>query len=46
MWTRLMQIRRSPVMLLLAALVLAGVALFVLAVTPAAGISQLGPLLR
>lgn len=35
---RLTQLRRSPAMLLLAAILLAGIALFVLAVTPAAGV--------
>ncbi|HEY2163473.1 MAG TPA: hypothetical protein VGH04_05770, partial [Gemmatimonadaceae bacterium] len=45
MWLRLTQVRRSPVMLLLAAIVLAGVALFVLAVTPVAGVSELAPVL-
>src|SRR5215831_13040186 len=45
MWVRLAQLRRSPLMLLLAAILLAGVALFFLAVTPVAGVSELRPLL-
>ncbi len=46
MWLRLTQLRRSPLMLLLAAILLAGVAIIVLAVTPVAGVSELGPVLR
>lgn len=42
MWIRIAQLRRSPFMLLFAAIILAGVALFVLAVTPVAGVSQIG----
>ena len=45
MSNRLTPLRRSPLVLLLAAIVLAGVALFILTVTPVAGLGELGTIL-